>query len=169
MKIEIEIEIPSFRQDCRKDQHCLVLLYLVKHDTSERFIVHLREHHEERHIIATRCMYFSWTFFLIFVWWPQQPPANTVLSPDCDGKWSENAYFLGLRRRFHRTPLTSRGGAIRRATLGVTSFDRPVYCCSPVYWLNFTTVQSILTESASAQPCKNRNTVFIWAENRYIR
>ena len=39
----------------------------IKYDTSERFIMHLREHQqlEERHIIAIRCMYFS-TFLDFF-------------------------------------------------------------------------------------------------------
>ena len=39
----------------------------IKYDTSERFIMHLHERqHEERHIIATRCMYFSWLFLDFF-------------------------------------------------------------------------------------------------------
>ena len=88
--------------------------------------MHLREHqHEDRHIIAIRCVYFSW---LSLCRRPQPPLANAVLSPNCDGKRSENALLLFcLRRRRQPGPLTSRGGGYW------PTYARPVYWCSPVY------------------------------------
>ena len=70
----------------------------------------MREHQQhERHIIATRCIHFSLRFLDFSVQMTATTPGhNTLLSPDCDGKRSENAYFLG--------PSAA-----------------PVYCCSPAY------------------------------------
>ena len=80
--------------------------------------MHLREHqHEEPHIIATRCMYFSSLFLFFSVKMTETTLVNTVLSPDCDGKCSENAYFWGHRRHLQRAPLTSRGGPISSASI----------------------------------------------------
>ena len=102
-----------------------------------------REHqqHQERHIIATRCTYFSWLFLVFFCGDDRNHPRPIkVLSPDSDGKWSENASFLGLRRRLQRAPLTSRGGPIGRATLGqYTATVQYTDCFLPQYnpyWLS---------------------------------